>query len=381
MVDIMFVMKSRFTAEVKGEGPERFLNSAAAKGIYISDVQRIDGGIRVRLSRRAYDIMSADMPQGLTIEILREHGAPRLLRKYRRRFLLFGGIPLAAAMIFLSTQFLWRVEIDGGTPELQKQVAAFLEEKGVRPGAYIGRIDQKKLKHEAIIAIDELMWLWVDIHGTTAEVNIASRDMPPEMVSREPANIIASESGVVEKITAANGAPLVSQGETVEKGSILITGVVESERTETMLRHAQGEVLARVWREKTVLIPKVTEIRNRTGNIKKIKSIKIKKFIVNFSLNSSILYSKYDKIRMKYNMGKIPVEFIADEYHEVDVEYVDTDLAQSKADIRSAFENEITASGAEIVSIDESEQDLGDYLEYSITAQCLTDIAKTVPLE
>ena len=381
MVDIIFMLKSRFTVEIKGESPERFLNSAAFRGIYISDVQTIEGGLRVRLSRQAYDIMSADMPQGLTIEIVREHGAPRLLRRYRRRFLLFGGIPLAAAIIFMSTKVLWRVEIEGGTPELQKQVALFMEEKGVVPGAYIGHIDQIRLKREAILAIDELMWLWVDIHGTTAKINVASRDMPPEITSREPANIIALESGVVEKITAGEGVALVSEGETVEKGSLLITGVVESERTETMFRHAQGEVLARVWREKTVLIPKVTEIRNRTENVKKIKSIKIKKFIVNFSLNSSILYSKYDRIRIKYSLGKVPVEFIADEYHEVEVEYVDTDLMQSKADIRGAFENEITASGAELVNIDESEQDLGDYLEYSLSAQCLTDIAKTVPIE
>ena len=153
MVDIMFMLKSRFTAEIKGESPERFLNSAAFRGIYISDIKTIEGGIRVRLSRQAYDIMAADMPQGLTIEIVREHGAPRFLRRFKKRFLLFGGIPLAAAIIFLSTQFLWRVEIEGGTSELQKQVASFMEEKGVVPGAYIGHIDQTRLKREAILAI------------------------------------------------------------------------------------------------------------------------------------------------------------------------------------------------------------------------------------
>ena len=84
---------------------------------------------------------------------------------------------------------------------------------------------------------------------------------------------------------------------------------------------------------------------------------------------------------MKYSLWKLPVEFIADEYHEVDVEHIETDLAQSKADIRGAFESEITASGAQIVNIDETERDLGDYLEYSLTAQCLTDIGKTVPIE
>ena len=258
-----------------------------------------------------------------------------------------------------------------------------MEENGLRPGAAKRKIDQKALKKEAILAIDDLMWLWVDIHGAEARVSVASRDMPPEMAGGEPSNVIALETGVIEKMTVTGGEPSVSVGDTVEKGGLLISGVIpsENEGAEPMIRHASGSVIARVWREKAVLIPKVTEKRTRTGNVKKIKAIKIKKFIVNFSLNSSILYPKYDKIRTKYTLGKVPVAFIADEYHEVKSEYADTDLEQAKAGIRAAFEEEIAASGAELAGMEAAGIDRGDYLEYRLTAQCLTDIAKTVPLE
>ncbi len=382
MIDLLFMLKSRYTVEVRGEDPARFLNLAAARGIYISDVRTVENGLRVVMSRRAMKLMESELPPGLTVEAVREHGAPRLFRKLKGRYLFLAGLPLAAAIIFLSTRFLWRVEINGGTPELREQVAAFMEKEGVVPGASIKKLDQNAIKREAILAIDELMWLWVDIHGTTAEINIAPRDMPPEMFSDEPANVIASETGVIERLNVTGGVAVAGEGETVEKGSLIISGVVDSDRIDSdILRHAGGEVLARVWRTKAVLIPKVTEKRTRTGNVKKIKAIKIKKFIVNFSLNSSILYPKYDRIRLEYKVGGLPLEFISDTYHEVESEYADTDIAAAKADIMSAFEREIEESGARLEKMEEEETDRGDYVEYTLTAQCLTDIGKTVPLE
>ncbi|MGN1097574.1 MAG: sporulation protein YqfD, partial [Clostridia bacterium] len=249
MTDITLALKSSYTVEVTGESPERFLNAAAAKGIYISDVQPIKDGLRLRMSRRAYYIMAEELPQGLSMGKLREHGAPRILRRFKKRFLLLGGIPLIVGLIALFSQFVWRVEISGGNTDLQKEVAAFLEEKNVRSGVTKRSIDQTTIKREAILSIDDLLWLWVDIKGTTAYVNIAERNMPPEMTTDEPSNVIASESGVVEKITTLQGTPMVSEGETVEKGSILISGAIESERIEeTMFRHGEGVVIARVWR-------------------------------------------------------------------------------------------------------------------------------------
>ncbi len=382
MTDLLFMMKSRFTVEVTGESPERFLNLAAAKGIYVSEVRPVPGGLRVNMSRRAVELMKDGLPSDITMKILREHGAVRFFRGLKKRYLLLAGLPAAALIVILSTRFLWRVNVNGGTQELREKVSAFMTERGVVPGAKIKDLDQNQLKRDAIMAIDELMWVWVDIHGTTADINIADRDMPPEIISSEPANVIASEPGVIEQLTVTGGTPVVEEGQTVERGALLISGIIESERLDApMVRRGSGAVLARVWRNKTVLIPKITTVRQRTGNIKKIKAIKIKKFIVNFSLNSSILYPKYDRIRLKYKLGQLPVEFISDTYSEVEEEQTDTDIAAAKAEIKAGFEKEISVSGARLEELTEEESDKGDYIEYGLTARCLTDIGKTVPIE
>ncbi len=381
MFDLSYALKSSYTVKITGENPERFLNAAAAKGIFISGAVREAEGLKARISKNALILMENDMPEGLELKVLRSHGLAGVLGRYKRRSMLFVGLPLVLLAIFASTRFIWRVEINGGDPELKQRVEEFVTKNGVRPGARIKDIDQTAISHKAILSFDELMWLWIDIRGTVARVNIAERDLPPEIASKEPANVIATETGLIEKLTVTGGVAAVAEGQSVEKGSLLISGVVESERIDPMLRHAGGEVIARVWREKNILIPKLTEKRTRTGASRVIRAIKIKKFIVNFSLNSSILYPKYDKIRNSYRLGNIPVEFITDKYMEVDGEYVPTDIEKEKSDFRRNFEEELTSSGAEIVNISESQQDAGDYVEYSLTAECLTDIGKTVPIE
>ena len=116
MVDLLFMLKSRFTLEVRGEEPQRFLNRAAAKGIYISEVKPIEGGLRVVMSRQARDLMAQDMPPGLTLKPVREHGAPKLLRKFKGRWLLLAGLPLAAAHARASEAGLGLYEGAGSGP-------------------------------------------------------------------------------------------------------------------------------------------------------------------------------------------------------------------------------------------------------------------------
>lgn len=373
-------IKSSFTVRITGENPHRFLNAAAAKGIFVSSVNPVKDGLNLTLSKEAWRIMKEELPEGLTMERISEHGAAKVLRPLKKRYVLFGGGIIALAAWVLFSSFIWKIEVVGESEELKEKVESFLEEKGIGVPILKKSIDQNEIKREAILSIDELMWLWVDIRGTTAYVRTEPRDLPPEKLNYEPGNVIADETGIVEKITVLEGVAKIGEGETVEKGSILISGAVESERIDTMIRHGRGTVIARIWREKTVNIPKITEIRHRTEDVRKIKSLKIKKFIVNFSLNSRFFYPKYDKIRVSYKLGELPVELISDSYIRVETEETQTDMELAEKEALEEFEKELQEDGAEIVSTDIQRIDMGDSMEIKITAECLRDIGVEVPM-
>ncbi len=92
------------------------------------------------------------------------------------------------------------------------------------------------------------------------------------------------------------GTPLVKEGDTIQKGSILIGGWLEGKYTGMRYVHANGSVQAKVWysqKEKVELKQIKTE---RTGNEEVRYSVKINNFPINLYKTLSN-FEKYDTIR------------------------------------------------------------------------------------
>ena len=81
------------------------------------------------------------------------------------------------------------------------------------------------------------------------------------------------------------GVPLVKEGDAVEKGQILVTGIFrsENENIPTYYHHATADITVRLFKEKTVIIPKKNMEKIPTGRKKSIFGIKFKKNQINFS--------------------------------------------------------------------------------------------------
>lgn len=110
---------------------------------------------------------------------------------------------------------------------------------------------------KALLAdISDLSWVSVSIKGAEATVKVAETIVTPTPMEEEtPCDIIAEKDGVVEKITAAKGTPLVQTGDVVQAGDVLISAEVqvglEGEPMETEYVAASGSVQATTWAEVT----------------------------------------------------------------------------------------------------------------------------------
>ncbi len=170
---------------------------------------------------------------------------------------------------------------------------------------------------------------------------------------------------------------------TVEKGQTVVTGILESENENipTYYHHACADILLRLTREKTVVIPKKTLIKTPTGRKKRVFSLNFKKNNIKFSLNSGISYSNYDKIEKKYGLWKIPLSFSKTEYREVKVTSSDTDLSAQLEKRREDFEKTLTKRKMEVCGISEYTVENEDNVSVTFTAECLVRTDKEVPIE
>ncbi len=107
--------------------------------------------------------------------------------------------------------------------------------------------------------------------------------------------LLQQDHGIIVKVNAANGTPLVKEGDTVKEGNILVGGWLEGKYTGIRYVHANGEVKAKVWYSQKEKID-LKQIENEQTGIKENKySVKINNFQINFYKTLS-KFKKYDTI-------------------------------------------------------------------------------------
>ena len=110
-------------------------------------------------------------------------------------------------------------------------------------------------------------------------VKIVEADQKPEIIKEdEYCNIVAKKAGIIEKISAVNGTPLVQKGDVVKAGTPIIGGWLEGKFTGTRYVHANGSVQAKVWYSENVKIPLNQVVSKETGNEETKYSLRINNF-------------------------------------------------------------------------------------------------------
>jgi len=382
---IINCIKGSFTLKSEGRFPERVLNIASTSGIYIYNVKRESPTALIFcVSKKGCDKLLNCSIEGLELSVVDGYGMPVFMHKYKKRVLLILLPFIFAVTAIVLSLFIWRVELSGGNKALQKEVEAVISQNGVRIGALKHKADQYDIKRKAILQIDDLSWLWVDIKGTTAYVKIKERTKKPDMNEiHEPADVIALHSGVIEKMQVYCGQPLFSEGMTVEKGQTLVTGVLrsENENIPTYYHHACADITLRLTEKKRVVIPKKTLKKISTGEKKSVFTVKFKKNNIKFSLNSGISYSEYDKIEKTAKLPFLPVQFSRIEYHEVEVfeEATDTALLLNKR--RQSFMKELSKKDMQIESMSEDVTEDENSLFVTFNAECIVRTDKEIPIK
>lgn len=377
-------IKGKSIIRAKGRFPERILNIASTSGIFVSEVRREgENSITFSTGLKGGEALLSKSLEGLTLELVESYGVPLAFKRYKKRVLLclLPIIFILASYVF--SLFIWRVEIDGGDKKLQNEVLDTISENGVFVGALKKKIDHYEIKRQAIMSVDDLSWMWVDIKGTTAKVKIRERKPLPDMIPiNEPSDVVSMYSGLIEKMQVYCGVPLFKEGQSVEKGDIIVTGVFrsENENIPTYYHHATADVIVRLCESKTVIIPRKTIRKTLTGNKKSVYKVDFQKNNINFSLNSRISYAEYDKIEKKYTLPLTSISFVKTTYLENKVEELDTDIQSELSDRRKAFLDSLSKKDMEIVNLSEEVIENENDVTVIFSADCRVKTGKEIPI-
>ncbi len=253
---------------VEGQYPERFLNVCAKRHILIWDLVTEGGKMRCSISNRGFCLLPDIVKKtGVTVKILEKHGLPMLLgRLWKRKGFLIGVGSFLLLFVGLN-QFIWKIEIVGCETISPKAVMAELNAQGLKLGAFRPFLDEKALQNQVLIKMPELAWLWADKSGSKVIVQVKERVPVPEMFDpNDFCNLVAKKDGVLTDMTVRAGVPMVSIGDSVAKGDILVSGLIVSEKGVAPRQvQSDGVIMARVFYEKNKAFSLWQEKRQATG--------------------------------------------------------------------------------------------------------------------
>jgi similar to stage IV sporulation protein len=144
------------------------------------------------------------------------------------------------AFIYICSLFLFNITFSGNSNLTTPVLTRYLESIGVKNGCRTACIDCNDIEKRMREDFDEITWVAAAVKGNHLYISIKENDsFEGEIKSTEiPENIIASDDGTIESIITRSGTPLVKKGDNVEKGQVLVSGVVN-------ICDDSGEVIAK----------------------------------------------------------------------------------------------------------------------------------------
>ena len=325
--------------EIKVEGYfiEKFINNCLKSNIFLWNIKRkrttiMTCNIGVKDFKNIRKILKKTKCR---IKIEKKKGLPFTFNKYRKRKIFALLIFIILIIIAILSNFVWNIQIEGTEKISKDELIQTLKEEGLSIGKFKPGIETREIINKVRLDRDDIAWIGIEITGTNAIVKVVEAEEKPEIVDEdEYCNIVATKDGVVTKIMAQNGTPLVKNGDLVKKGTVLIGGWLEGKYTGTRYVHSNGQVEAKVWyTQKERVYLKETK-KEDTGEAQNKYSVNINNFIINFNKRVS-KFENYDtieeakKIKLFSNFY-LPIELVKTTYKEYKVVEIAHTLEEAK---------------------------------------------------
>ena len=384
---------------VTGAFPERFLNLCAQNGAAFWDLEWLDPHtLRLRFARRdarrvkelAEKVMCEAKPEKRT-------GVPFFLWQFRKRYALLLGLALSLAAVCVLSQFVLTIDVSGNDKVPTAAILSELQRQGVRVGAYGPSLKVRQISQQSLLALPDLSWMTVNLHGTRAEVLVREKLPKPELRDETtPAHVVSDATGIITRLEVLEGQANFQEGDTVLAGEVVISGVMDLREPKyatvdagQKLVHARGNVWARTWRTLTAEIPLEATVKDYTGETTTRLTLNLLGRTVNFFGNSGISMDKYDKITSTHcltlpNGRVMPLAVQTTQYraYETAAWTLDGAAAQDllERQLLARLEQAVGEDG-EVLNTDFSAREANGVLTVTLLAECQEQIGRERPFE
>ncbi len=209
-----------------GDDPEKVINMAMSRGIYLWNIrQKDDGTYALNIRLGGYKALRHIVRRSTCrIKIVKKKGLPFWIMRAKRRKVLVSGVLLFCCMMYLLSSFIWSIEICGNKLISTEKILLQVQGDGLRVGVAKFNINKQQITEKMLRNIPELAWANIYIQGTKAIIEVAEKELPPSDEEREPAHLYSCQEGRIEELLVLTGTAQVAEGDYVQRNQVLIAG-------------------------------------------------------------------------------------------------------------------------------------------------------------
>ena len=227
--------------QILGENSFSLVETLHKKGIFAYDITFFNQKTIISIDfADLKKIFAISRNMCYNIRILKYYGKISLLKKAFSRLGLIICFCLFLALALTFESYVSKISYVGDGEYLAPQISQLLQKEGVKEKSFL-KADLRDLENKLLVGLDNVSYLSLRQEGRILIVE-AYRSAPKiEEIDFKKANIISSVNGKVTAINLLSGTALVSVGDKVKVGDVLIGGYFVKDENKIQT-YALGEI-------------------------------------------------------------------------------------------------------------------------------------------
>ena len=219
-------VKAYCTYQIDGLNLDRFINHLALQGITLYSVKKITNK-RLIVSVNYLDSKKFfAIAKSLCYNIKKVKSSGRdffLIRLYKRIGLILGAVVFLLAVLSFNDLVL-SVDFVGSGSAYKREVQEILSKKSIGEFSRFSNIDLRALEDQILSESNSFSFVSCKKQGSRLVIELILSDGTDNALSGNVEKMNAKTFGVVERIKVYRGTALVSEGDYVEIGDLLVSG-------------------------------------------------------------------------------------------------------------------------------------------------------------
>ena len=270
-------LKQRYAGYVRvrltGRSPERFFNLCRGSGIMLWNLSC--GNKEYWFSMMLpdfYRIRPFVRKAGVRVRVQEKLGLPFFLYRNRKRKLFAAGMASFFLLLFVLSRFIWNISFCGNLYFTDDTLMRQLREIGILYGMPKSGVDCDRIEEELRSRCPRIVWVSAHVSGTRLQIRVRENETAGGIPLREetPRNLVAETAGTVVSILVRAGKAAVQPGDEVEKGQVLVEGMVpvtddSGEVVRTLFVRADADIRLRTTKTYREQVSRFQRVRSYTG--------------------------------------------------------------------------------------------------------------------